>query len=83
MGKPANGRYRLTQTSPPPAPGQGPWDVLVTDDGLRYGMFLLANIPGTGTFTLAPGVGIECTGEGTYIAVGPGGPFEGTCVKLS
>ena len=82
MPKPANGRYRLTQVSPPPVPPQGPWVVRVTDGGMYCFPFFWENIPGTGTFTLAPGMGLECTGEGSYIATGPGGPITGTCEYL-
>lgn len=81
MPKPANGRYRMTQTVPPPLPGEGPWDVRVTDTALLCWPFSYS-VASPGVYTLAPGIGVECLGNGRYIAVGPQGNREGTCEYL-
>ena len=78
---PAPGRYRLTQTNPP-VPGGYSCDVRVTPSGLYAGPLFWPYSVSFDLFTLAPGVGVECVGDGTYNASGPNGQVSGTCVRL-
>lgn len=78
---PVPGRYRLTQVTPP-VPGGYSCEVRVTPTGLYAGVWFWTYVPAIDAFTGAPGMGVECTGTGSYNATGPAGPVSGTCVFL-
>jgi len=78
---PPPGKYRLTQVSPP-VPGGYTCDVTVTPTGLYAGPWFWSYFAAQDLFSGAPGVSVECTGAGTYNAIGPGGAVSGTCVLL-
>lgn len=78
---PPPGKYRLTQTAPP-VPGGYSCDVRVTPTGLYAGPWFWPYFAAQDLFSGAPGVSVECTGAGTYNAIGPGGPVSGTCVLI-
>ena len=77
--QPANGTYRLTQTTPP-VPGGYSFDVRVDGMGMWCGLLRYSYYPGVDAYSAAPGLTCVCTGEGTYEATSPNGPVSGTCV---
>jgi hypothetical protein len=78
---PINGKWHCTQTTPP-VPGGYEFDVRVETGGARAG-FLYYTLTPSGIYTAAPGLSFECTGTGTYNALGPNGPVSGTCSYVS
>ena len=77
---PANGRWRFTQTAPV-VPGGYSFDARVVPSGAYTGPVFWTSVNST-TFTLAPGIGWTCLGNGQYIATSPSGNTEGTCEYL-
>ena len=79
---PTNGRYGLTQTTPPPVPGTGYCEVRVVPGGLYAGPWFWTYFPAQDVFSGMPGMGVECLGNGQYRATGPNGSTTGTCVLI-
>ena len=76
--KPANGVYRLTTNGTPPVAV----NYTVTDAGIptTFGLMVWEE---AGDCYRKGTIAIECTGEGTFIAVNGPDNYSGTCVKIA
>lgn len=77
MPKPADGRYRLTSTTPPGAVCIV--EVLGPTMLTSFGNFQYS--PGQDIFYLG-GIGVECLGNGTFRAIWGSGTYTGTCESI-
>ena len=77
MPKPADGRYRLTTTSPP-----GASSIVEVSGMTMYTSFGPFQYSPPGDLFFLGSIGVECLGDGTFRAVWGTGNYTGTCVKL-